>query len=50
MSSNIELTIIQVIIMIVLFCIIILLLRQSKAIKCERRIARYSISPLEYKV
>lgn len=49
MSSNIELTIIQVIIMIVLFCIIILLLRQSKAIKCERRIARYSISPLEYK-
>jgi len=49
MSSNIELTIIQVIIMIVLFCIIILLLRQSKAIKCEKRIARYSISPLEYK-
>lgn len=49
MSSNIELTIIQVIIMIVLFCIIILLLRQSKAIKYERRIARYSISPLEYK-
>ena len=49
MSSNIELTIIQVIIMIVLFCIIILLLRQSKTIKCERRIARYSISPLEYK-
>ena len=49
MSSNIELTIIQVIIMIVLFCIIILLLRQSKDIKWERRIARYSISPLEYK-
>lgn len=49
MSSNIELIIIQVIIMIILFCIIILLLRQSKAIKYERRIARYSISPLEYK-
>lgn len=49
MSSNIELTIIQVIIMIVLFCIIILLLRQRKAIEYERRIARYSISPLEYK-
>ncbi|MGM9848985.1 MAG: type II secretion system F family protein [Bacilli bacterium] len=49
MSSNIELTIIQIIIMIVLFCIIILLLRQRKAIEYERRIARYSISPLEYK-
>ena len=49
MSSNIELTIIQIIIMIVLFCIIILLLRQRKVIEYERRIARYSISPLEYK-
>ena len=49
MSSNIELTIIQIIIMIILFCIIILLLRQRKAIEYERRIARYSISPLEYK-
>lgn len=49
MSSNIELTIIQIIIMIVLFCIIILLLIQRKAIEYERRIARYSISPLEYK-
>lgn len=49
MDSNIKLTIIQIIIMIVLFCIIILLIRQNLAIKYEKRIARYSIESLEHK-
>lgn len=49
MNSNIALTIIQVIIMIILFGIIILLAKQNTIIKYEKRIGYYSIDPLDAK-
>ena len=43
------LNIIQILIIISLFIVIILLLRQNIAIKFERRIGRYSIEPINNK-
>lgn len=47
MSNNLQLTIIQIIIMIFLVITIILLIRQNLAIKYEKRIGKYSIKSLK---
>ncbi len=47
MGSNLSLTIIQFIIIAILFIIIIYMLRQNIAINHERRIGRYSIDPVK---
>ena len=44
-----SLNIIQILIIVSLFIVIILLLRQNIAIKHERRIGRYSIEPVNKK-
>lgn len=49
MDNNIKLLIFQVIIILVLSIVIIYLIRQNISIRFERRIGRYSISPLKSK-